>query len=178
MEEQKDIVDTAVGLGSFPTLVTALQQDPAWVAMLKEAGPFTVFAPTEEAFAAGMAAMNMTAEQMLQDKAALGKLLTYHVVKGKAWMAADVMAAPSPSMVTTVEGHDLTIKHDDSGVWVNDAKVVQADVVCSNGVIHAIDKVLMPPTEAAPAALAMEEMPAETPAPEMPMENPQPAVAM
>lgn len=133
-----DIVDTAVSNGSFKTLVAAVQA-AGLVETLKGAGPFTVFAPTDAAFAALPAG---TVEALLkpENKDKLTKILTYHVVSGKV-MAGDLkdgMKAP------TVEGAEVTIDLD-NGPQVNDAKVVTADVVADNGVIHVIDKVLMPP---------------------------------
>ena len=130
----QDIVDTAVKAGNFTTLVTAVKA-AGLVDTLKGPGPFTVFAPTDAAFAKVPKA---TLDALLADKAALAKVLTYHVVPGKV-MAADVKAG----MVKTVQGQELTIKTD-GGVMVNNAKVVATDVAASNGVIHAIDTVLMP----------------------------------
>ena len=130
----QDIVDTAVKAGNFTTLVTAVKA-AGLVDTLKGPGPFTVFAPTDAAFAKVPKA---TLDALLADKAALAKVLTYHVVPGKV-MAADVKAG----MVKTVQGQELTLKTDGGGM-VNNAKVVAADVAASNGVIHAIDTVLMP----------------------------------
>ena len=134
MATTHDIVDTAVAAGNFSTLVTAVKA-AGLVETLKGAGPFTVFAPTDEAFAKVPKA---TLEGLLADKAALAKVLTYHVVAGKV-MAADVKAGH----VKTVQGTDLAMATQ-GGVTVNGAKVVAADVAASNGVIHAIDTVLMP----------------------------------
>ena len=131
----KDIVDTAVAAGSFNTLATALKA-AGLVDTLKGAGPFTVFAPTDDAFAKVPKA---TLDKLLADKAALTKVLTYHVLAGKV-MAADV----KPGQVTTVEGSPATITVDGSSVKINDANVVQTDVAASNGVIHVIDTVLLP----------------------------------
>ena len=129
-----DIVDTAVSAGSFKTLVAAVQ--PAGlVDTLKGPGPFTVFAPTDEAFAKIPKAQ---LDALLKDKAALTKVLTYHVVPGKV-MASDVKAGK----VATVEGDSLTLGTQ-GGVSVDRAKVVKADIVADNGVIHVIDSVLMP----------------------------------
>lgn len=130
-----DIVDTAVGAGSFKTLVTAVKA-AGLVDTLKGPGPFTVFAPTDEAFAK---LPKDKLDALLKDKAALTKVLTYHVVPGKV-MAADV----KPGMVKTVEGQSLTLATAGGGVQVNGAKVVKADVPASNGVIHAIDTVVLP----------------------------------
>ena len=134
MATTHDIVDTAVAAGNFSTLVTAVKA-AGLVETLKGAGPFTVFAPTDEAFAKVPKA---TLDGLLADKAALTKVLTYHVVAGKV-MSADVKAGH----VKTVQGTDLAMATE-GGVTVNGAKVVAADVAASNGVIHAIDTVLMP----------------------------------
>jgi uncharacterized surface protein with fasciclin (FAS1) repeats len=131
----KDIVDTAVAAGSFTTLAKLLTA-AGLVDTLKGAGPFTVFAPTDAAFAAVPAA---TLDALGKDIPKLKKVLTYHVVSGKV-MAADVKAGA----VKTVEGDTITLGTT-GGVTVNDAKVTQADIVASNGVIHVIDKVLLPP---------------------------------
>jgi uncharacterized surface protein with fasciclin (FAS1) repeats len=130
----QDIVDTAVKAGNFKTLVAAVQA-AGLVDTLKGTGPFTVFAPTDEAFAKIPKA---TLDGLLKDKAALSKILTYHVVAGKV-MAKDVKAGN----VKTVQGQDITLATT-GGVTVNGAKVVAADVAASNGVIHAIDTVIMP----------------------------------
>ncbi len=129
-----DIVDTAVSAGSFKTLVTAVQA-AGLVDTLKGPGPFTVFAPTDEAFAKVPKAQ---LEALLKDKAALTKVLTYHVVPGKV-MAADVRAGK----VKTVQGSELTVSTM-GGVKVDNANVVKTDIVTSNGVIHVIDSVVLP----------------------------------
>ena len=129
-----DIVDTAVSAGSFKTLVTAVQA-AGLVDTLKGPGPFTVFAPTDEAFAKIPKAQ---LDALLKDKAALTKVLTYHVVPGKV-MAADVKAGK----VKTVQGSELTITTM-GGVKVDAANVVKTDIAASNGVIHVIDTVVMP----------------------------------
>lgn len=134
MTTTHDIVDTAVAAGNFSTLVAAVKA-AGLVETLKGAGPFTVFAPTDEAFAK---IPKETLEGLLADKDALTKVLTYHVVSGKV-MAADVKAGH----VKTVQGTDVAMATE-GGVTVNGAKVVSADVGASNGVIHAIDTVLMP----------------------------------
>jgi uncharacterized surface protein with fasciclin (FAS1) repeats len=130
----QDIVDVATKAGNFKTLVAAVKA-AGLVDTLKGPGPFTVFAPTDEAFAKIPKA---TLDGLLKDKAALSKILTYHVVSGKV-MAADVKAG----MVKTVNGQELTVKTE-GGVMVDSAKVVATDVAASNGVIHAIDTVVMP----------------------------------
>ncbi len=129
-----DIVDTAVKAGNFTTLVTAVKA-AGLVDTLKGPGPFTVFAPTDAAFAKVPKAQ---LDALLADKAKLTKVLTYHVVSGKV-MAKDVKAGK----VKSVEGSELTLATD-GGVTVDGAKVVAADVAADNGVIHAIDTVLMP----------------------------------
>ena len=131
-----DIVDTAVAAGSFKTLVAAVQAADL-VDTLKGPGPFTVFAPTDEAFAKLPAG---TVEGLLADKAALTAVLTYHVVAGKV-TAADVGGL---SQATTVQGGTIAIDTS-AGVRINDATVIAADVMATNGVIHVIDTVLMPP---------------------------------
>jgi uncharacterized surface protein with fasciclin (FAS1) repeats len=135
-QPQVDIVDTAVGAGSFTTLATALQA-AGLVDTLKGEGPFTVFAPTDEAFAKLPAG---TLEALLADPAKLQAVLTYHVVPGRV-TAADVATLSS---ATTVQGDSITIDTS-MGVRVNDAQVTQADIMTSNGVIHVIDTVLLPP---------------------------------
>ena len=132
----KDIVDTAVAAGQFTTLAKLLTQ-AGLVDTLKGTGPYTVFAPTDEAFAKVPAA---TLESLGKDPAALKKVLTYHVVPGKV-LAADV----KPGSVTTVEGQPLTVTVNGNTVKVNDATVTKTDIVTSNGVIHVIDTVLIPP---------------------------------
>lgn len=134
--KKADIVDTAVEAGSFTTLVTAVQE-AGLVDTLKGEGPFTVFAPTDEAFAK-IPADDLNA--LLADKAALTRVLTYHVVPGKV-MAADVATMDSAK---TVEGGMVTISNGGGGVQIDGANVVQADIETSNGVIHAIDTVIMP----------------------------------
>lgn len=132
---KKDIVDTAVAAGQFTTLAAALKA-AGLVDTLKGKGPFTVFAPTDAAFAKLPAG---TVEGLLKDKAKLTKILTYHVVPGKV-LAADVVKLKEAK---TVEGS--TVKIDTtSGVKVNNASVVKTDVEASNGVIHVIDTVIMP----------------------------------
>jgi uncharacterized surface protein with fasciclin (FAS1) repeats len=134
----KDIVDTAVAAGSFKTLAAALQAADL-VGTLKGAGPFTVFAPTDEAFAKLPAG---TVENLLkpENKAKLVAVLTYHVVPG-AVMAAQVTKLPSAK---TVNGALLTIQAMGGKVTVENATVSKADVIASNGVIHVIDTVMLP----------------------------------
>jgi uncharacterized surface protein with fasciclin (FAS1) repeats len=129
-----DIVDTAVAAGSFNTLVTAVKA-AGLVETLKGAGPFTVFAPTDEAFAK---LPKGTVEGLLADKAKLTQVLTYHVVSGKV-MAADVLKLKD---VTTVQGSKAVV--DAKAVTIDGVKIVQTDIICSNGVIHVIDAVMLP----------------------------------
>jgi uncharacterized surface protein with fasciclin (FAS1) repeats len=130
-----NIIDTAVQAGSFNTLVAAIEA-AGLVDTLNGSGPFTVFAPTDEAFAKLPAG---TVDALLKDVPKLKKILTYHVVAGKV-MAADVTKLKSAK---TVEGSDVAIDAS-NGVKVNDSTVTTADVVTDNGVIHIIDAVLMP----------------------------------
>ena len=138
MQANKDIVDTAVGAGSFKTLVTAVKA-AGLVDTLKGEGPFTVFAPTDAAFAK---LPKGTVEALLQDKEKLAAILTYHVVPGKV-MAKDVAGLSSAK---TANGQSLSITAENGEVMVNNAKVVQVDIPCSNGVIHVIDTVVLPKT--------------------------------
>ena len=134
---KKDIVDTAVSAGSFETLVAAVQA-AGLVDTLKGDGPFTVFAPTDEAFAA---LPEGTVENLLkpENKDQLAAILTYHVVPGKV-MSGDLS---DDMTATTVQGSDITIDLD-NGVKVEEATVVSADIETTNGVVHVIDKVLLP----------------------------------
>jgi len=136
---KKDIVDTAAGAGSFNTLVAAVEA-AGLVDTLKGEGPFTVFAPTDEAFAA---LPEGTVENLLkpENKDQLVAILTYHVLSGKV-MSGDI--AGQETSAESVQGQALAINATD-GVMVNDATVVTADIDTSNGVIHVIDKVLLPP---------------------------------
>jgi len=134
---EKDIVDTAVDAGSFTTLVAAVEA-AGLVETLKSEGPFTVFAPTDDAFAA---LPEGTVDELLkpENKDKLTAILTYHVVPGKI-MSGDLKDGQTAA---TVEGSDVTIMTAD-GVMVNEANVTTADIEASNGVIHVIDAVLMP----------------------------------
>jgi uncharacterized surface protein with fasciclin (FAS1) repeats len=134
-DTHKDVVDTAVSVGQFNTLAKALTE-AGLVETLKGTGPFTVFAPTDEAFAKLPAG---TLDSLLKDKAKLTAVLTYHVVAGKV-TAADVMKLTEAK---TVQGQSIKI-NTTGGVMVNDAHVVKTDVMASNGVIHVIDKVMLP----------------------------------
>lgn len=130
-----DIVDIAIAAGNFTTLVAALQAADL-VTTLKGAGPFTVFAPTDDAFKKLPAG---TVDALLKDKAKLAGILTYHVVPGKL-LSKDVRSTDN----TTVQGTTVKVVSANGGVNVNDAKVTKADIEAANGVIHAIDTVLMP----------------------------------
>jgi uncharacterized surface protein with fasciclin (FAS1) repeats len=132
-----DIVDTAVAAGAFKTLVAAVQA-AGLVETLKGAGPFTVFAPTDDAFAK-LPASAVADLLKPENKAKLQGVLTYHVVAGKV-LAADVLKLKTAK---TVQGQEVSIDTTD-GVKVDGAKVVKADVLCSNGVIHIIDSVILP----------------------------------
>ena len=132
---KSDIVDTALGAGQFNTLAKALTA-AGLVDTLKGPGPYTVFAPTDAAFAK-IPADRLQA--LLADKAALTKVLTYHVVPGKV-VSADVKTG----RVNTVQGQPLTISASSAGVSVNNAKVIKADVMATNGVTHVIDTVVLP----------------------------------
>jgi len=136
--QQKDIVDTAVAAGSFKTLAKALQAADL-VTTLKGAGPFTVFAPTDEAFAKLPAG---TVENLLkpENKQKLQRVLTYHVVAGKV-MAADAMKLTSAKAVS---GDTMTVSAKGGAVHVDNATVKTADIAASNGVIHVIDAVILP----------------------------------
>lgn len=133
-----DIVDTAVAAGSFNTLVTAVQAADL-EATLRSKGPFTVFAPTDEAFSKLPPG---TVENLLkpENKAQLQAVLTYHVVPGK------VMAADAAKLTTakTVNGQSFSITESDSGLMVDNATVINSDITASNGVIHVIDQVILP----------------------------------
>jgi uncharacterized surface protein with fasciclin (FAS1) repeats len=135
-----DIVDTAVAAGSFKTLVTAVKA-AGLVDTLRGKGPFTVFAPNDDAFAK---LPKGTVEGLLKDISKLKAVLTYHVVAGKV-MAADVVKLKSAK---TVQGQEVKIDaskwHMHKNVKVNDAEVIKADITTDNGVIHVIDKVLLP----------------------------------
>lgn len=131
-----DIVDTAVSAGSFNTLVKAVQA-AGLVETLKGPGPFTVFAPTDEAFAKLPAG---TLESLIANPEQLKKVLTYHVVAGKV-MASDVVKLKEAK---TVQGSSAKIKVSGGEVMIDNAKVVKTDIVCDNGVIHVIDTVILP----------------------------------
>jgi len=140
-QQTKDIVDTAVAAGSFKTLAKALTAADL-VGTLKGAGPFTVFAPTDEAFEKLPAG---TLDNLLkpENKAMLVRVLTYHVVPGRV-MAADVVKINSAKAVS---GDSLHIKATGGNVMVDKARVTKTDIIASNGVIHVIDSILLPPGE-------------------------------
>lgn len=135
---KKDIVDTAVEAGSFNTLVAAVQS-AGLVDTLKGDGPFTVFAPTDEAFAK-LPAGTVDSLLMPENRDQLIAILTYHVVPGSV-KAADVVGLDS---ATTVQGQNIQIQASNSGVMIDEANVVATDVLASNGVIHVIDTVILP----------------------------------
>ncbi len=139
--QEKDIVDTAVGAGSFKTLVAAVKA-AGLVETLKGKGPFTVFAPTDEAFAK---LPKGTVENLLkpENKEQLVAVLTYHVVSGKV-MAADVVKLKEAK---TVQGSKVKVTVDGGTVMIDKAKVVKTDIGCTNGVIHVIDAVILPPSK-------------------------------
>ena len=138
-DEKKDIVETAVAAGSFKTLAAALKA-AGLVETLKGAGPFTVFAPTDEAFAKLPAG---TVETLLkpENKAKLVDILTYHVVAGDV----DAAAAMKMKEATALDKKKIVLEVKDGALHLNQSKVTKADVKCSNGTIHIIDTVLMPP---------------------------------
>ncbi len=135
--QSKDIVETAVAAGSFKTLATALEKT-GLIATLKGKGPFTVFAPTDEAFAKLPAG---TLDKLLANPDELKAILLYHVVSG------EVMAAQAAKLSTakTVNGADIKISAMNGGVMINQAHVIKADIKASNGVIHVLDTVILPP---------------------------------
>jgi transforming growth factor-beta-induced protein len=143
MEESRSIVDIAVEDGRFTTLVTALQEAEL-VEALQAEGPFTVFAPTDDAFAA---LPEGTVEGLLADKEALTNVLLYHVVDGKV-MAADVIDLDGQE-VETLSGDKIMVALDGENVLINESKVIIPDIEASNGVIHVIDSVLLPPADEA-----------------------------
>ena len=165
MEVAGTVVEVAVESGAFPTLVAAVQA-AGLVETLSGPGPFTVFAPTEEAFAAALAALGMTADELLGDTELLGAVLAYHVLPVAA--PAEAVVALDGQSVATVGGAEVSITVDGGTVMVNDAAVVTANIEASNGIIHVIDTVLIPPAEPPqePAEEPAEEM-ADEPAGEM-----------
>jgi transforming growth factor-beta-induced protein len=142
MAEAGTIVEVATAAGDFTTLVAAVEA-AGLAETLSGPGPFTVFAPTDEAFAAALESLGLTAEELLADTAMLTDVLTYHVVAGEV-PASDVLTMDGES-VPTVNGAEVTISVDGETVMVNDATVTATDIAASNGVIHVIDAVLLPP---------------------------------
>lgn len=146
----KDIVDTAVDSKQFPTLV-ALVKQAGLVETLKGKGPFTVFAPTEEAF---KALPEATRKAVTSDKELLKKVLLYHVVPGRI-MARDAIAANGRSVDTALKGAKVDVRVRDGKVFIDGAQVVTTDIQATNGVIHVINKVIVP-SDAELAAIASE----------------------
>ncbi|MFN0029765.1 MAG: fasciclin domain-containing protein [Acidimicrobiales bacterium] len=142
-EEPGTVVEVAKGAGDFTVLVQAVEA-AGLTATLSGPGPFTVLAPTDEAFTEALKALDMTAAELLADKANLTKILTYHVLPTEA-LAADVVKLDG-QQVATVNGAKVAIKVSGSTVMVQDATVTATDIMASNGVIHVIDKVLLPPS--------------------------------
>lgn len=139
--QDKDLVETAVAAGSFKTLATALTA-AGLIETLKGPGPFTVFAPTDEAFAKIPKAQ---LDALLKDKAALKNVLLYHVVSGKV-LAADALKTVGKG-VKTVEGQDVKITVMGGKPMINAAHITSTDIVAKNGVIHVIDAVILPPAK-------------------------------
>lgn len=133
-----DIVDTAIATGSLKTFVAALKA-AGFTESLKSAGPYTVFAPSDEAFAK---LPTGTWDALIKDKAKLAQVLAYHVVPGKI-----LVAEVKPGNVKTVQGTTLRLASDNGQITVNNAKVTQSDVIADNGIIHAIDTVVLPKKE-------------------------------
>ena len=141
-EEPGTIVDVAVEAGDFTTLVAAVEA-AGLVETLSGDGPFTVFAPTDEAFAAALEELGLTAEELLADTETLTAILTYHVVAAELPAAAVIEGGSTE--VETVNGAMLPVTVDGESVMVGEANVVATDVMASNGIIHVIDAVLLPP---------------------------------
>ena len=136
------IVDVAAAAGDFTTLVAAVEA-AGLVETLSGPGPFTVFAPTDEAFATALESLDLTAEELLADTETLTSILTYHVIAGEVPSSA-VMTMDGQT-AATVNGADVTIGIDGETVMVNDATVTAVDIPAGNGIIHVIDSVLLPP---------------------------------
>lgn len=137
LAQPKDIVDTAVAAGNFKTLAKLLT-DADLVNVMKGPGPYTVFAPTDEAFAK---VPKETLDALAKDKAKLQQVLTYHVLTS-SWTSSDVKLVKSTG---TAEGRPITVKVEGGSLMINNAKVIKADIPCTNGMIHVIDAVLLPP---------------------------------
>ena len=136
------IVDIAAGTDGFATLVAAADA-AGLIETLSGEGPFTVFAPTDDAFAAALDALGITAEELLADTDLLTSILTYHVIAGEVDAATAISL--NGQSTATVNGAEIAISVVDGNVMINDATVIIADVAASNGIIHAIDSVLLPP---------------------------------
>ena len=164
------VVEVAVESGQFSTLVAAVQA-AGLVEVLSGDGPFTVFAPTEEAFAAALVALGMSAEDLLGNTELLTAVLTYHVLPLAA--PAETVLTLDGESIATVNGAEVTVTVDGGAVMVNDATVVATDIEASNGIIHVIDTVLLPPVDEAPEEMEapVEEAPEEIEASEE-MEEP------
>ena len=145
-----NLVEVAVGSGAFPTLVAAVQA-AGLVEVLSGDGPFTVFAPTEEAFAAALDALDMSPADLLGNTELLTAVLTYHVLPLEA--PAELVVTLDGQSVATVNGAEVTVTVEDGTVRVNDATVVATDIEASNGIIHVIDTVLVPPDLMGPGNL-------------------------
>ena len=147
MAQEQDIVDVAVGNGSFTTLVAAVQQAEL-VDALKGEGPFTVFAPTDDAFAALLTELEISAEDLLANED-LSQILLYHVVAGEFNAAAviELVGDAEYVLVDTLAGIPVKVSVDMGNVYINDAMVAAADVEASNGVIHVVDSVILPPMD-------------------------------
>lgn len=141
-EEVGTIVDVAASIDDFSTLVAAVQA-AGLVETLSSEGPFTVFAPTNEAFANALEALDLTADELLADTETLTEILTYHVIAGE--VDAETAISLDGQTAATVNGADISINVVDGNVVINDATVTTADVMASNGIIHVIDTVLLPP---------------------------------
>lgn len=141
-DDMGTIVDVASASEDFTTLVAAVQA-AGLVDTLNGDGPFTVFAPTDEAFEAALAALNMTADELLADTETLTSILTYHVLPLEA--PAETVLGLDGENVATVNGATVLVTIDGDTVMVNEANVIQTDIFASNGVIHVIDAVLLPP---------------------------------
>jgi uncharacterized surface protein with fasciclin (FAS1) repeats len=136
------IVDVAAASGDFTTLVAAIEA-AGLAETLSGPGPFTVFAPTDEAFAAALDSLGLTAEELLADTETLTSILTYHVIAGE--VPSTAVVTMDGQSVATVNGAEVTIGVDGDKVTVNDATVTAVDIPASNGIIHVIDSVLLPP---------------------------------
>jgi uncharacterized surface protein with fasciclin (FAS1) repeats len=136
------IVDVAAAAGDFTTLVAAVEA-AGLVETLSGPGPFTVFAPTDEAFATALDSLGLTADELLADTETLTSILTYHVIAGE--VPSSAVVTMDGQTAATVNGADVTIGVDGETVTVNDATVTAVDIPASNGIIHVIDSVLLPP---------------------------------